>query len=174
LKYCGIDASITSTGIVILDNNKVMLESNVAFPSKHNNMHLHDMYMFFRTLFSEFDSVALEGYSFHSEGRGVSKQIELGTMIRYAAIHWQKPLYIIAPQNLKKFAGVSKKDEMKLGVYKTWGYENKSGDIVDAYALAQYCRALTDKRIKINTVQKQAIEAWQKNKIGMWVPQTKQ
>ena len=170
MKHCGIDPSITSTGIVILDEDKVTLEATIEFPTKHNNMHLQDMYMFFKTLFSEFDTVALEGYAFAAKGNTMSKLMELGTMIRYVNVEWQKPLYLIAPQNLKKFVGVTKKDEMKLGVYKNWNYENKSGDIVDAYALAQYCRALTDKKAKLNSTQKQAIKTWQKNKNGMWIP----
>ena len=47
---------------------------------------------------------------------------------------------LVPPTVLKKFVtgkGNSKKDEMRLGAYKRWAFEDKSDDVVDAYCLAQ-------------------------------------
>jgi crossover junction endodeoxyribonuclease RuvC len=78
---------------------------------------------------------------------------------------------------MKKFvAGKTfKKDETRLEVYKRWGYENKSNDLVDAYAIARYTQAifrhLKGEQQELTVFQKQAIESWMKNKNGIWVDQ---
>jgi len=173
--YCGIDPSISSTGLVTIETASKAKGSlwvecrTMSFKYKDDCSHLEQMYLSFKEVFKAIDFAAVEGYSFQSKGQGVSKQIELGTMIRFVALEFKKPLYIIAPHNLKKFVGVTQKDEVKLGVYKSWRFENKSGDIIDAYALARYCQALSDKTIMLNTNQKQAVSAWEKNKNGMFL-----
>lgn len=53
--------------------------------------------------------------------------------------------FIEAPATtLKKFVakGGAKKDEVRLEVYKKWGFEHASNDAVDAYLAAQFGRAV--------------------------------
>lgn len=166
MRYCGIDPSITSTGVVIINGKKVTVE-NLKFPEVAKYDYLSKAHSYFWGLFQDVDYVGLEGYSFKSKGRGGSKLMELGGIIRLIAFQNKKPTYIIAPQNLKKFVGVKKKDEMPQEVNKLWKFKHKCGDIVDAYALAQYCKALTEKTEKLTTNQKQAIASWQKNRNGI-------
>ncbi len=47
---------------------------------------------------------------------------------------------VVPPARLKKFAcgkGNAKKDEIRLAVYKRWGFEAPTNDEVDAYVLAR-------------------------------------
>jgi len=51
---------------------------------------------------------------------------------------------VVAPAQLKKFATgdhVAKKDKVRLAVYKRWGFEDESNDVVDAFVLAQIARS---------------------------------
>jgi crossover junction endodeoxyribonuclease RuvC len=176
-KFCGIDQSLTSTGVVVIQNDKVLRESVYSFPERPNYQHLNDMASVFYDIWeNEYEAYGFEGYSFASKGNTLTRLVELGTMIRLTANNsMQGPNFIFAPQNLKKFvAGKTfKKDEMRLEVYKRWGYENKSNDLVDAYAIARYTQALynhlSNIEQKLTSFQTQAIESWLKNKNGVYV-----
>lgn len=181
--YCGIDPSLSSTGIVCVDEDGKAMETTIfSFALEPNHKHLQRMASHFRKLYvmDDIGAFGVEGYSFASKGNTMTKLVELGTIIRYTASMLKKPTYIIAPQSIKKFvAGKTfKKDEMRLEVYKRWGFEDKSNDIVDAFAIAQYARAIHNHLLKVDqkltTFQKQAVESWAKKKNGIWVPQMTQ
>jgi crossover junction endodeoxyribonuclease RuvC len=175
MKVCGIDPSLTSTGIVVLKGDKVISETQISFPEKKSYGHFGEMYSFFNKVWRDWEikAFSIENYAFAAKGNTLTRLVELGSMIRYVAALHKQPTYIIAPQNLKKFvAGKTfKKDEMRLEVYKKWGFEHKSTDIVDAYALARYTQAIFShicgEPQKLTEYQKQAIGAWTKNRIGV-------
>jgi len=176
-KFCGIDQSLTSTGVIVIQEDTLVYEDQFAFPEQPDYGHLRDMYAFFSDLWSkEFTAYGFEGYAFAAKGNTLTRLVELGTIIRLIAREssWG-PNYIFAPQNIKKFvAGKTfKKDEMRLEVYKRWGYENKSNDLVDAYAIARYTQAiykhLRGEDQKLTSFQSQAIESWAKKKNGIWI-----
>jgi len=182
----GIDQSLSSTGVVYLDGDEVKHILTLSFPEKKNFEHFFDMIERFDAVHSDASymaegepyAVAFEGYSFASKGNTLTRLVELGTQLRYAcAERREAPSYIIAPQNLKKFvAGKTfKKDEMRLEVYKRWGFEHKLNDVVDAYALARYAQAIYNKMHKVHqqltVFQNQAIDSWMKNKNGVYVEQ---
>ena len=65
---------------------------------------------------------------------------ELGGVIKCALFEERQPYIVVPPARLKKFAcgkGNAKKDEVRLEVYKRWGFEAPSNDEVDAYVLAR-------------------------------------
>lgn len=178
MRFIGIDQSLTSTGVVIIEKDQTIFVEQYVFPSEDNFKHLYSMTEVFDDLYRSFGAKAIgfEGYSFASKGNTLTRLVELGTMIRFvAAKYTNTSTYIFAPQNLKKFVAgkIFKKDEMRLEVFKRWAFENKSNDIVDAYAIARYTQAiyshLNNKEQKLTSFQAQAIEAWSKNKNGLYV-----
>jgi crossover junction endodeoxyribonuclease RuvC len=84
--------------------------------------------------------VVVEGYGYANPWT-LATLVEFGTVLRAAA--YKQPgvrLVEVAPAQLKKFVlgkGVGKKDEVRLGVFKKWGFEHVSDNVVDAYALAR-------------------------------------
>lgn len=165
MKYCGIDPSFSNTAVVLIEGKKIEIDLK-TFNYEKDYSHLGKLDTYFEAVFDSADYFTLEGYSLGSKGQGVSKMYEIGAIIRNKAYTLRKPVFIIAPQNLKKFVGVSQKDEVRLGVYKLWGFEHKSNDAVDAFALAQYCKALVEKT-ELKAFQREAIKSWQKNKDGI-------
>lgn len=86
----------------------------------------------------------IEGYSFASSTAMVPLAC-LGTMVRYFLGQHEIDFIEVPPGTLKKFVtgkGQSKKDELRLAVYKAWGFENPSLDVIDAFGLAQFGVAL--------------------------------
>jgi crossover junction endodeoxyribonuclease RuvC len=84
--------------------------------------------------------VVVEGYGY-ANPYTLATLVEFGTVLR-AAVYKQPGITMVevAPAQLKKFVlgkGVGKKDQVRLGVYKKWGFEHKSDNVVDAYALAR-------------------------------------
>lgn len=90
-------------------------------------------------LSKKIDVVAVEGYAMGNRNSLVTL-VEIGTLIRDRL--WKNGfdrVVVVAPLQLKKFVlgkGKGQKDEVRLGVFKRWGFEHPSNDVVDAYALA--------------------------------------
>lgn len=87
----------------------------------------------------------IEGYGFASQR--LAPLVEVGTCYRLKLRQRGVPYVIVAPSQLKKWATGSggskvKKDQVRLGVYKRWGFEHDSNNVVDAYALATIGLAL--------------------------------
>lgn len=90
--------------------------------------------------------VMIEGYAFANRD-SLAMMVEIGTLIRdrlwKSGFQWVD----VAPTQLKKFVlgkGAGKKDQMRLGVYKRWGFEHESDNVVDAYGLAAIGLALME------------------------------
>ena len=82
----------------------------------------------------------IEGYSFGSFGKSSSMSylIELGGILRYRLKQDNRDFIIVPPTVLKKFttgSGNSKKEDMKLWLYKKYKTEFKTSDEADAFAL---------------------------------------
>lgn len=91
--------------------------------------------------------VAIEGYSYGAKGSAVYQIAELGGCLRLylhsRRIHW---IEVSAP-TIKQFAagsGKAAKEEMRLAVYKRWGFEARTNDEVDAFALAELTACALD------------------------------
>jgi crossover junction endodeoxyribonuclease RuvC len=89
--------------------------------------------------------IVVEGYGY-ANPYTLATLVEFGTVLRAAVYNrpvngGTKPLLVeVAPAQLKKFVlgkGVGKKQDVKLGVYKKWGFEHPSDNVVDAYGLAR-------------------------------------
>lgn len=147
----GIDPSLTSTGIVVLDGDKILLSrAIVTKPGDYQRdilrlMAIRDeiVDILYR---SRPDRVAIEGFSMGSKGRAVCQIGMLGGLIRELLESWSDRGYTwheVPPTTLKKFVtgkGNAAKDEMRLWCYKKWAVEFQSHDEVDAYSLARYAQ----------------------------------
>lgn len=100
------------------------------------------------------DRILIEDYAFSSKNPGHYTG-ELGGVIRlYLFEHGFIPgqnLYFPSPTQLKKFVtgkGNADKSQMRLSVYKQWGFEDQSDDVIDAFALVKLGEALTATTLK--------------------------
>lgn len=144
MRFIGIDPSTAGTGLVIFDEEGLVVEALVLKAIENND----DDPKRFRDLATRLrkhlnpatDKVLIEGFSFGSKGRGVSIAYGVGWIIRDMLnenyITWMD----IPPKTLKKFisnnGNAAKKDLVKPTLDK-WGFTHKSNDVVDAYGLAK-------------------------------------
>lgn len=141
-RYVGIDPSITSTGLVVLDENANVIEA-VSLKAGKEEDPLRFMKLTRRLrkhLIPSSDRVLIEGFSFGSRGKSVSTMYGVGwcfrMMLENEMFNWQEA----PPTSVKKFGsnkGNAKKEELVLPVYKKWGFESDVNDIVDAYIMAR-------------------------------------
>ena len=139
-RIMGIDPSLTSTGICLIENRMVagslVLGTSLTGPARLRE--LRDM------LDSQLDhsrpvGVVVEGYSYASSFNREALA-EWGGVLRVLLYERNIPLLEVAPATLRKFvlteAG-SGKDKTILASFKKWGVEFKTNDECDAHALAQ-------------------------------------
>lgn len=143
--YIGIDPS-TKTGLVALDKDgQVVYAKELTMPGKDpaRMSGLLDLihYDVMRLNYKDNIKIAIEGFGFASQQGFLLGGIGWGIRCN---LHNMGLTYIdVAPTSLKKFVGGkgnAKKDQVRLEVYKRWGYEHKSDNVVDAYVLAQIAR----------------------------------
>jgi len=150
--YVGIDPS-TKTGLVRLQQDLCTESDWVNYPKLTGIERAVTIGESVRSFIeSQKPRIAvIEGYSFgHSSSMSVN--MEVGTAIRIAILATGTLLFEVSPQGLKKFVtgtGGGKKDVVRLGVYKKWGFEHAKDDVVDAYALAQVAKALDTDESKL-------------------------
>lgn len=177
--FVGIDPSLSSTAVVVIDESGVLIKSKVitskltgparlveirneirrelietryssAKPLKSNEYH-HKV------------QVAIEHYAmgckFNREALG-----ELGGVLRVLLFEEDFPYIEIPPLRLKQFAtgkASAEKDHILLAVYKKWGIEFKRNDEADAFILAQMARAIKmtkGDQLKLTAYEREVIE----------------
>jgi len=154
----GIDPSLTSTGIIVLRDNKVELaETTKNKPElgtiKRVRLIRERIIDITENLTDEEewqapDLIAIEGFSYGSKGRSVFDIAYLGWRIREDLERLRTedgiPWLEVPPSQLKKFAtgqGNANKEIILQQVYKRWGVEFSDNNQADAYVLAQIGRA---------------------------------
>lgn len=139
MKITAIDLSLRSTGFAT-DTG-----SGVLVPPKALGLGMERNNWIMRQVLEKgagVDLLAIEGYSFGSQGRAVFDTAELGGIVRWAL--WSKgiPFVEVPPTSLKLFAtgkGNSKKDLVLAECIRRLGYSGSSHDEADALWL----RAMT-------------------------------
>ena len=141
-RFVGLDLS-KNTGLAILDVDGKVLESEelVAVRGKDDLTQMIDVRDRVRKhLNYSTDKIIIENFAFNARGQSVSYQFGVGYLIRAmlqdSGVKFIEP----SPSQVKKFAtnkGNAAKSAMILPVYKKWGFENASDNIVDAYVLAR-------------------------------------
>jgi len=151
----GVDPSIRGTGVVVLRAGEVLEAETVqaATPgSRCPRARLARAADLARRVVDVAASarwpstglVAVEDYAFAGSRRLVDL-VELGTLIRAEFDSIGVTWAAVGATQMKKFAtgrGRGGKDEVRVGVYKRWGFEHPSNDVVDAYVLARVAQAV--------------------------------
>ncbi len=163
----GIDPSLTSTGLCVIDHHGALIESTTLGSKKTGPARLVDLRdaldaYFKRTMPT---ACALEGYSFGSK-HAREAVAEWGGLIRVLLYEWKIPTLIVPPMTLKKFvlpsAGSLQKNRVALESYKRWNVSFQTDDECDAHALAQLAlmRSMIDSnRPEISATCHRMIEA---------------
>jgi crossover junction endodeoxyribonuclease RuvC len=144
--YIGIDPSMTSTGLIILDDDyNIVVQKNITSDSKLPNeeriKNIGDELIHEIDKITDDKFVCIEGISYGSIGRGVAQQAALNFYIRILLLKHDILYVICEPSTLKKFVtgkGQCKKDLMLMKTFKKWKVEFENSDVCDAYGLARF------------------------------------
>ncbi len=165
----GLDLSLTGTGIVILNRDKLLYSECFKPKNKSGSDRLIEIRRKVKAILTEYNPqiICLEGYSFGSRGRALFQIGELGGIIRIllheSGIKWIE----ITPSQVKKFAtgkGNSGKDLILQQVYKRWGQEFKTSDEADAFVLAKIGTTLLGHKEKLTKQQEEVIDVVKKGR----------
>lgn len=148
----GIDASLTSTGVVVLDGDNILLSRAIVTKPGDYQSTIIRLCKIRQEVVSCINKhkpgrICIEGFSYGSKGMAVMQIGMLGGLLREAleyarlvsGVEWSE----VPPTTLKKYVtgkGNSAKDEMRLWAYKKWAVDFPTHDQVDAYALARYAQ----------------------------------
>ncbi|MER2061471.1 MAG: hypothetical protein ABS894_00920 [Aerococcus urinaeequi] len=139
----GIDPS-TKTGLVIIENGivthqKVLTGIGEEDPKRASTL-IDDLSDHIRSD----DNITIESPSYNSTGQGVSVQYGIAYMIRDMLYRRRIDYTDVAPSQLKGWVGKGNdgKPEVKANTKRIYGFEHKSGDVIDAFVLAKIAEAL--------------------------------
>lgn len=139
-RVMGIDPS-TYTGLACLESDGTLVGVKlINFPKERGLKRVQSIARAVKSIIREWkpEYIVIEGYAYSNVNTLVTL-VEIGTMIRLEAYGLELPVIEVPPTVLKKQTtgkGNAKKAEMATHVFNRWGFENKSDDIIDAYALA--------------------------------------
>lgn len=156
----GLDLSLVASGVVILEDGK-LVSKNLVTSKPKGQAPISEMIRLMEivdTIESDIikyspDIVAVEGIAFMANGK-IAQLAGLNYLVRRMLVAHGIKFYIVAPTSLKKFItgkGVCQKDTMMLEVYKRYGVSIPENNLCDAYSLARMAYATTgaDKTTKI-------------------------
>ncbi len=137
-RYLGVDASLTSTGLAFLEEKGL---ATCTLAPKCRGTERLDWYegaMTDALRVYRPTAVILEGYAFARPNQA-HQMGELGGVLRLLFWRAGLPLYLIAPNTLKKFVtghGQGGKGPIPLYLFKRWGVTVEQEDEADAAGLA--------------------------------------
>jgi crossover junction endodeoxyribonuclease RuvC len=155
--FVGIDPSLTSTAIVILDqdskiyNQKLIKTAAGDFETTEERLlHIVREVNYVANL-PRLEKVYIEGLSFGSKGQSMMQLAALHFLIRCFMFKRGMNYAVVPPTTVKKFVtgkGNSKKELMLLKTFKRWGVEFEDNNLCDAYCIAQYALDEHNEKIK--------------------------
>jgi Holliday junction resolvasome RuvABC endonuclease subunit len=149
-----LDLSLRSTGYVVLDDDQVVWHGVVGSDTlrEAERLQMFDTWireaLHFQALpfgSATVDHVGIEGYSYgspqaHTRAFGIG---ELGGIVKLAIHQVEIPLHVIASGTWKKVLcgnGSLDKKNAAVELYKRYGIEYRSQDVLDAWAVAMCLR----------------------------------
>ena len=163
MKVCGIDASLTSTGIAAMiygELDNVISTRSVNSKKKGTDRLIEIREEVYKSVFGA-DLVLIEGYAFAKTNK--AHQIgELGGVLRVMFAEKTINYLEVAPTQLKKFAtGKSNvsKEEIAVAAYKKWGIECRTNDETDAAVLVYIGLAYMGNTDGLTAYQQDVIDA---------------
>lgn len=177
-RIVGIDLSLSSTGICISCGDT---KETFAIPTQPTDGMFGRYHI---TLTSIMDAVnqdttevqtvvILEDYAYgfntYRKSSSILQLAEIAGIIKYNLYFSRTPTYLVSPTMLKKWVtgkGTSKKDEMRLHLFKKYNVEFKTTDEGDAYGLADFGRHLLgigDR--ELNAMEKETLRTYKTCKV---------
>lgn len=144
LTTIGIDPSLSSTGLVVYSNNKVVAHCNIKTNNKsETEQRIFHICLIIASGIKKFhpDFIIMEGYSFASiRSKSATFLHELGGAIKQILHAKQIPWDTIAPTSLKAYAGHghASKTQMIEWAQKLWPKCPNQSDVADAFWCAKY------------------------------------
>lgn len=140
--YIGIDPSLSSTGIVVLDKNSRLMSSTLIQSNLKGTERLIELRNLLRECIRRVDSprVLIERYSFGSRAGQAFSIGEWGGVLRVLLVESGHEVVEVSPSTLKKFItgkGNVKKDMILKEVFKKWDEDFNDDNLADAYGLAR-------------------------------------
>ena len=142
LKIVGIDASLSSTGVAVLNDPPGDIYTEAIKSNKTGPVRLIEIRDRVREICAGADLVVIEGYAF-AQASQAHQLGELGGVLRTMLHEIGVRVLEVGPGQLKKFAsgkGNTKKEQMALAIYKRWDREFATNDEADAFVLVQIGR----------------------------------
>jgi len=145
--YLGIDQSLRSSGVVVVDGSNDLIWREAVTPKKLMGVaRLAFIRNALRRIIKRDPPIyaALEGYSIESVNRSFDLG-ELGGLVRLVLHDAGIPFLVVAPTQLKQFItgnGQATKEKMRQAVLDKWGMDFEQDDECDAFGLAQVARAI--------------------------------
>lgn len=164
----GIDPSLTATGIVILNDGKLLEKILIKTKPSEQRTALNELKRLMQIVKriegvikkNKIEMVAMEGLSYGARNTSALIQLSgLNYLIRELLHNNDIPFTIVAPTTLKKFIcgkGNGGKDVLMMETYKRYGVTLSDNNLCDAYGLAKIAEALIGD-IKLTQFQKEVI-----------------
>ena len=166
----GIDPSMTSTGIVVVDKEGFVASTTVVSKNTGNYVlqrmnRIHFLVRKIRDYCEGFppEHICIEDYSYSSISSNLTQMAEFGGILRYVLTRvWQ--VTEIAPTNLKKHTtgkGMWKgggKTPMIVALTKRHGVELANDDLYDAFGLALMARQIVGWEQPATAYEREAID----------------
>jgi Holliday junction resolvasome RuvABC endonuclease subunit len=145
--YLGIDQALGHTGVAVIDAKAKLIELAVVKTGDSRGAHrLAQIWDGVDAIASRYavKQACIEGYAYDATGRTFDLG-EVGGIIRLLLYRKKIPFKVVAPAQLKKFAGVgpqADKPKVMKAVAKKWGIEIDQDDACDAYVLSRVAHLL--------------------------------
>jgi len=145
--YCGLDLSLTGTGVCIIDRQGTPIFTKTLKIKTKGMERLFNIRTAIQDILNEYKPtfICTEGYSMGSRAGQAFSIGELGGVIKLMLYLRDWEYKDVAPTQVKKFGakkGNASKDQVMMNVYKEWGFEASDNNVCDAFVLAQIARAL--------------------------------
>jgi crossover junction endodeoxyribonuclease RuvC len=141
----GVDPSTKTGFLQMSESGNVEVEEEIILPTgmKSTIAQIQNYARLIVQKIPENSIVCVEGFAFMAKGQSVSLLYGIGFAIRFELEDADLEYMEVTPTGLKLFVagkgkGNCKKEVMIKEVFKRWGYEHDSNNVIDAYALAQY------------------------------------
>ena len=159
----GLDLSLACTGLVAVDENGCVQSFAIKTKPQEQVQRLIKIRTEIVQTLEDIrpDIIVIEDYAFMANGQ-ITKLAELGGVVKTSLFSCDYKFITVAPSRVKKFAcakGNAKKDQVRLEVYKRWGFEAPTNDEVDAYALARIGLAVLGLDDKLTKAQSEVVKA---------------
>jgi len=148
-----VDPSLRSTGIYALQAGATISET---FKTDQDHIEaLGAIARYFSDPAKWYDALVIEDYAFSRASQSVSKNAEVGGIIRGWFAYYKKPVVEVGISTWKSICGIKlKKDTAKAKkayideAFRRYGIHFDSTDAVDAYLIFYACKQILDHKVK--------------------------